>query len=82
MNRHAISVSINQVVQRGDLLGRLIVTGTSYPHIHWGVNRNETDGGPVCPRNYLLPQVQLELDSLYGSLPGPLGGNLLPACLP
>jgi hypothetical protein len=82
MQENEISVTINQVVKRGDLLGRLIALSTAFPHIHWGVNRNEVDGGPVCPRDYLLPQAQLELDNLYDHLPGPFGGNLLPACLP
>ncbi len=78
-----ILVSINQVVHRGDLLGRLIVPGgTAYPHVHWGVYRNEAGRTPVCPRNYLLPHAQTQLDTLYGGFSGPSGGNLLPACLP
>jgi hypothetical protein len=79
-----ISISVNQVVKRGDLLGKLVVPDpiTEFPHIHWGVYRNDQESSDVCPRDYLLPQDQSKLDNLYGSLPGPFTTNLLPACLP
>lgn len=73
MQEEEIVVSLNQVVQRGDLLGRLIVPSTEFPHIHWGVNYNKT---PVCPRDYLIPEAQEQLDTLYESF------GLLPVCLP
>jgi hypothetical protein len=73
-----IAVAINQVVRRGDLLGRLVVPDplTEYPHVHWGVDRRDPDRTPVCPRDALPPAEQAELDALYGSF------GLLPACLP
>ncbi len=84
MQEKEIYVSINQVVKRGDLLGRLVVPDpiTEYPHIHWGVYRNDMGRSDVCPKNYLTSGAQLELYNLYYSLPGPSGGNLIPECIP
>ncbi len=84
MQENEIYVSINQVVRRGDLLGRLIVPDpiTEFPHVHWGVYRNDLERIDVCPRDYLTPEAQSELYDLYSSLPGPSGPNLIPECLP
>ncbi len=71
-----LAVTINQVVHRGDLLGRLVVPSTEYPHVHWGVTRSDAERTPVCPRDYLTPDAQLELDELYTRL------GRMPACLP
>ena len=76
-----ILAKLNQVVRRGDLLGKLVVTSTEYPHIHWQIYRNDADRTPVCPRTYLTPADQSSLDVLYGSLLGPSNSPLLPVCL-
>ena len=73
--QHAeIAVTVGQVVRRCDVLGRLVVGDTEYPHIHWGVTQSGV--GPVCPRDILSATEQLELDALYASV------GLSPACLP
>ncbi len=84
MQAKEIYVSVNQVVKQGDLLGRLVVPDpiTEFPHIHWGVYRNDVERSDVCPKNYLKPEAQLQLYDLYSSFPGPSGGNLIPECLP
>jgi len=71
-----IAVELNQVVRRGDLLGHLVVPDpiTEFPHVHWGVNRSDAGGAPVCPRDTLTAEGQAALDALYGSF------GLLPAC--
>ncbi len=73
-----IAVTLNQVVRRGDLLGHLVVPDpvTEFPHIHWGINRNDAERIPVCPRDYTTPEARDVLDALYGLL------GLLPVCLP
>ncbi len=78
-----LKVIINQILQPGDLLGRLVVPdGSAYPHVHWGVYRNDVDRTPVCPGEYLAAEARAVLDELYGRLLGPDGEPLLPPCLP
>jgi hypothetical protein len=78
-----IQAIINQIVQPGDLLGRLVVPGsTAYPHVHWGVYQNDFDRTPPCPRDYLTFEAMAALDYLYGHLLGPDSEPLLPPCLP
>jgi murein DD-endopeptidase MepM/ murein hydrolase activator NlpD len=71
-----IDVTINQVVRQGDVIGRLVVPATAYPHVHWGVTRNDAERTPVCPRDYTTPAARAALDALYARL------GLAPACLP
>ncbi len=73
-----IAVTLNQVVRQGDLLGHLVVPSpiTEFPHVHWGINRNDAERTPVCPRDYTTAGARDALDALYGLL------DLLPVCLP
>ncbi len=61
-----IDVSVGDVVSPGDVLGRLVVPGTIFPHIHWGMYITEAGTRtPVCPRDYVTPEAATELDALY-----------------
>ncbi len=76
--RSEIAVTLGQVVNKGDVLGRLVVPGdTEFPHIHWGLIRVGSEGGiPVCGRDYLSAAQQEELDDMYARV------GLEPVCLP
>ena len=71
-------MTVNQVVSRGDLIGHLVVPDpiTAFPHIHWGINRNDAQRTPVCPREYMTLEAGTALDELYSRL------GLEPVCFP
>jgi hypothetical protein len=61
-----IDISAGDVVNPGDILGRLIVPGTEFSHIHWGMHH--AAGGvstAMCPRDSLTPAAAAQLDALY-----------------
>jgi len=79
-----IFVSLNQVVTKGQILGKLVVRDPSicdpsvtdwYPHIHWSIYRNNLATTHVCPADYLTAEAKVALNNLYGSF------GLLPVCL-
>ena len=84
-----LAVSLGQVLERGDLVGRLVVAGlpapdpAAYvPHLHWGMYVTSSETDDACPAEFLIPAEAAALDALYGSLPGTTPGSvLLPVCL-
>ena len=76
LQRREIAVSLNRVVNQGDLLGRLVVPDdTAFPHIHWGMSRSDTFTS-VCGYDYLTPAAQAAINGKYTEL------GLSPVCLP
>jgi hypothetical protein len=78
LQRGEIDVEVNDVVTRGDPIGRLLVPDpvTAFPHLHWSVLQRDPEQTAECPRDFLVPEDQALLDALYGTF------GLLPACLP
>ncbi len=77
MQEGQLAVSLNQVVNQGHLLGRLVVPDpvTEFPHVHWGVYRKIPETADVCPRHFTTPEAGLDLEAVY------LGLGLEGVCL-